>query len=117
MAHLPVAFCHWQRTNRRRLLKERLHILLTKPGDPIPRWRDHAIDTRWDDYADTNKKRRLKLYTERIVDVGESFTFVKRELGRRYLHTMEGQIALEYASVDAQQKMSLPTGGVTVSVM
>ena len=97
-------FCHWQRTNRRRWAKERLRILETRPGDEIPRWRDIAVNPHWDDYADVNKKRRLRLHAERIVDRGEDFNFEPRTLGKAHRNTMEGQLALEYGYIGKNGK-------------
>ena len=67
--------------------------------DEIPRWRDIAVNPQWDDYGDVNKKRRLRLHAQRIVDRGEDFNFEPRTLGKAHRNTMEGQIALEYGYI------------------
>jgi hypothetical protein len=97
-------FCHWQRTNRRRWAQERLRVLEKRPGDEIPRWRDIAVNPQWDDYADVNRKRHLRLRTQRIVDRGEDFNFEPRTLGKAYRSTMEGQLALEYGYIGKNGK-------------
>ena len=97
-------FCHWQRTNRRRWAKERLRILETRPGDEIPRWRDIAVNPQWDDYADVNKRRRLRLHAQRIVDRGEDFNYEPRTLGKAHRNTMDGQLALEYGYIGKNGK-------------